>query len=242
MLKLAPNLVVARIVVNFDEQDWPDPREILDVLCLQSLFVSHMDILQYLKVPALTELACYIDDDDDPDDLLHLDPFVVRSGCTLRRFAFAGSPDAQATGAILRQHPSVTQLAIMVEGHDNSDWPTLHDRANALISHLTIPGDATASAAISPQLSEISFGCKDHCSFDYSLHLQMLQSRWKVEGCTLKRAVLLIQSEPGPNAATVRGLDALREEGLDLFLGEGVEASDIMNDWMFYPRWVNYKY
>ncbi|KAJ7114030.1 hypothetical protein C8R44DRAFT_881582 [Mycena epipterygia] len=161
MLKLAPNLVEARILINFDPEAWPDPGEILDVLCLQRLYLSHPHILQYLNAPALTELALSVDDDDDLDDLLHLEPFVVRSGCTLRRLTFKGSPDAYATGAVLRQCPSVTQLAILLEGSDYSDWGTLYDRANTLIHHLTIPGIRGRDQILQPFVVLTCFEKKD---------------------------------------------------------------------------------
>ncbi|KAJ7138213.1 hypothetical protein C8R44DRAFT_848111 [Mycena epipterygia] len=89
-------------------------------------------------------------------------------------------------------------------------------KANNLISYLGVP-DSPGSAAMSPQLSEISFGCYDDDSYIvYILLLHMLESRWKAKHCALKSAALLINSGTGPAPVTLRALDVLRREGMDL--------------------------
>ncbi|KAJ7113947.1 hypothetical protein C8R44DRAFT_881514 [Mycena epipterygia] len=122
MLKQAPNLVEARIAIDFDDE-------------LVCKYVSDKEILNYLQAPALTEIALYINEDDD-HNLDYLEPLVARSGFT----------------RVLPKHPFITELAIIIDGRCS------RDAANALISHLTIP-NPTASATISPHQSKIYFAC-----------------------------------------------------------------------------------
>ncbi|KAJ7107015.1 hypothetical protein C8R44DRAFT_744884 [Mycena epipterygia] len=51
----------------------------------------------------------------------------------------------------------------------------------------------------------------------------MLQSRWKAKGCALRGAALLRDSGFGPNSATLRALDVLRREGMDICIQRGVQ-------------------
>lgn len=235
ILKAAQNLVEAHIDVFFDEGPWPKHGEVIDMLRLQRAFVSHAELLDCLKAPALTEITSYILG-EDPNDLIHLDSFVVRSGCILRRLTFKWSPTAYISTEMLRKHPSITQFAIIVDPHDG-DFATSNDTINALISHLTIP-HPTASATMSPQLSEICFGCMDGSYFDFALYLKMLQSRWKADVCALKRAALLTDSEPGPDPATVRALEMLRQDGLNLSLLGQDDASRVIDHWMYATLWI----
>jgi hypothetical protein len=62
-------------------------------------------------------------------------------------------------------------------------------------------------------------------------YLEMLKSRRTAENCALKSAALLIAAGPKPESATISGLHALREEGLDLLLLEGGKAVDEMDSW-----------
>ncbi|KAJ7113987.1 hypothetical protein C8R44DRAFT_740857 [Mycena epipterygia] len=230
LLKQVPNLVEARIAIDFDDGPWPDPLQAIDLMCLERLYVSNTEILDYLRAPALTEIALYINKNDDhnPD---YLGPLVARCGCTLRRLSFKlGSPSAHVVTHILPKHPFITELAIIIGGR------CLRDPANALISHLTIP-NPTASAAISLHLSISYLACTNENSFDYTLYLNMLQSRRKADDCALESAALLIDSGPGPDAVTLSGLDTLRQDGLDFLFLEGKNASDIMKDFVYLPRW-----
>ncbi|KAJ7138256.1 hypothetical protein C8R44DRAFT_728415 [Mycena epipterygia] len=228
ILTLAPNLVEVHILINFDDGPWPDSGEIIDLSRLQRLFVSHKHILKYLRAPVLQEIALEVHEEEDLNHLL-LDPFMLRSGCTLRRLSFSASPTTHTVAEILRNYPSITELAIV----HTSDM-----KANDLISHLTIP-NSPGSATMSPQLSEISFGCYGDDSYiDYILLLQMLESRWKTKGCALKSAALLINSGTGPAPATLRGLDVLRREGMELLVLQGRDASKLMDSWVYLPNWA----
>ncbi|KAJ7101885.1 hypothetical protein C8R44DRAFT_945843 [Mycena epipterygia] len=226
ILKGAPNLVQARIYIDFDYEPWPDSGEIIHVLRLQRLFLSDAVILNHHRAPVLQEIVFKGEEAEDTAYLSHLDPFILRSGCTLRRLSFDGTPTTCSVADILKEYPSITELAILIADLGDSE------RASDLISHLTIP-NSNGSATMSPQLAEISFGSyNDHSYIDYILLVRMLQSRWKAKDCALHSAALLTKKlHTGPDVATLRDLDLLRREGLDLLLLQGMDASRIMDSW-----------
>ncbi|KAJ7016440.1 hypothetical protein C8F04DRAFT_1245171 [Mycena alexandri] len=210
------------------------PRQVRVLLPAQQLtrrlFVSTIDILDYLKAPALEEIALNLgselnawrngaanDDSGNVDLIPHLDPFIIRSAFTLRRLSLRGSPHTHRVAELLRQYPSLVSLA------------TLTSNPNAIISCLTVPS-ATADAAqiTSPQLSEINIGSQFPIGWD--VYAVMLESRWKMEGYALRSATTaLVKSRP--NRAQRAKLDALRKDGLDISPVEGREdASNLMNE------------
>ncbi|KAJ7138250.1 hypothetical protein C8R44DRAFT_767122 [Mycena epipterygia] len=227
ILALAQNLVQARIQVIFDEDDWPDSSEIIDLSRLHRLYVSNLEILKYLRTPVLQEIAF----ENGPEDeyLPYLDPFMLRSGCTLRRLSFSGSPTTAAIAEILHKYPSIIELAMLVHHLDDCE------NADDFISHLAILDPRGCGS--SPQLSEISFGCYSDSSIDYALYLHMLQSRWKAEGCALKNAALLTSSETDLDFATLHALDTLGQDGMDILVLHGTEATDVMDGWVYHPTW-----
>ncbi|KAJ7138214.1 hypothetical protein C8R44DRAFT_341786 [Mycena epipterygia] len=91
ILQQTPNLVQARIYTDFDDEPWSDTGEIIHLLRLQRLLVSHEEILNFLRVPVLQEIALKAYEEEDLNHLL-LDPFMLRSGCTLRHLQLMQSP------------------------------------------------------------------------------------------------------------------------------------------------------
>ncbi|KAJ7442464.1 hypothetical protein FB451DRAFT_110236 [Mycena latifolia] len=229
VLMLALNLVQARIDIPEDES-LEDGGEIIELLLLEHLYVSQAESLRYLRAPAVEDLGHYIVEDDEPDFIPHLEAFVVRSNCTLRRICLQGTPPARATAEILRKFPSISELAIIANDPDQ-DWDTTDEMVNGLISYLTILRHPAENVVLAPQLSKICFACEEESYIDYSRYLQMLQSRWKTADCALKSAALVIDLEPRLEAATRRGLEALALDGLELFLLEGQDAKDVIRCW-----------
>ncbi|KAJ7124362.1 hypothetical protein C8R44DRAFT_852255 [Mycena epipterygia] len=228
ILTAAPNLVQARIHVSFDDEEgWPEPDAIVDLLCLRRLLVSHADILKYLRAPGLQEIGFSVNEEQE-DYLPHLKPFMARSRCTLRKLTFNGTPIPSAVTDILVEYPSVIELVVIILSSQS---------ANNLISHLTVT-NSTAMAAISQRLSQISFWCSDDSGIDYILHLHMLQSWWKAEHRNFKGAALLTSLGKGPDAATLHGLNALRQDGMELLVLQGREASERMDGWAYFPTWA----
>jgi hypothetical protein len=226
ILKLAPNLVEVRIELSY-EGPWSDPAEAIDLLCLRRLYVSNLRALRYIRVPALEELAFWVESDADPD-LQNFYSLLDRSSCRLRRVYLRGSPTARATTEILQKSSFVTELIVV------NDYGA-KDEVDALMATLTVSTSA-GSTTVAPRLSLMFFGCSDNNCIDYTAYLGMLKSRWTSEGCALKTAALATEGS-GPNTATLHGLHALRKEGLDLLLLEGEEASSEMFRWAYVPVW-----
>ncbi|KAJ7483485.1 hypothetical protein FB451DRAFT_107141 [Mycena latifolia] len=225
ILKQACSLIEARIDISFDDNPWPVSGEPIDLSLLRRLYISHADVLRYLRVPLVQDLAYVLDGDEGPEVLLrHLEPFVVRSGCRLRRLCLHGTPVPSIAVEILRELPSLSELGVMAY------QPNHGSSVNIFISNLIIP-NPTGSAVLAPQLSKIYFACSGESSIDYTLYLRMLQSRWKAKDCALEDAALLTDDSVPIGPVTLRGLNALCQDGLNLLLLDGPEAEEVMNYW-----------
>ncbi|KAJ6568427.1 hypothetical protein DFH09DRAFT_1155367 [Mycena vulgaris] len=238
VLKLAFNLVEARIEVLFDKEPWPHQGEAIPLRRLRRLYVSETTILNYLKAPALQEIAIYTRGDGAAGLQHPLESFLVRSACNLRRLCFRGSPIAREVSETLQKFTSITELAI-VTCHPRGDFPTLYQAANAIIYDLTVDPFITPSGVLAPHLSGIDFGCESETYINYGLHLKMLESRWRAAECALKAAALVTESGPRPEPVTLAGFHSLCAEGLDLLLMNGSEGSEaIVNGWNYTGRWT----
>ncbi|KAJ7483463.1 hypothetical protein FB451DRAFT_1364382 [Mycena latifolia] len=219
ILKLAYNLVEVRIDISFDDADWPE-QHIMDLACLRRLYVSDTGILNYLRTPALREVMMHVSVDEQ---WIHpLEAFLARSSCTLQRLSLRGWPRTPATAEVLRKVPAIVELVILIDELDAGE------EVNRLIFHLTIRDPNEMPVA--PQLRGLFFGCEDESYIDYGLYLRMLQSRWKADGYALEAAALLWESAQGPAPAILSGLDALRQDGLDLLLLGGEEVKERVRD------------
>lgn len=230
ILKLALNLVEARIEIEFQPDPWPDysHETSIDLLHLRRLALTHLEFLNHLRVPTLEELALELKPDNSPDIIPLLRSFLDRSSCHPRRISLSGGLTAHTTIDVLHNFSSITELAIV------ADQPNVNHEVNMLLSNLTVWESKPITVA--PQLRSIFFGCADENHIDYSAYLAMVESRWKAENCALKRAALLSLSS-GPDPATLADLTALCREGLDILLLEGTEAADQMNSWFYTTTW-----
>ncbi|KAJ7648308.1 hypothetical protein DFH06DRAFT_1135752 [Mycena polygramma] len=102
LLKMAPNIVEARIFVAFDLEPWPDSNEITDLIFLRRLFISHAEILDYLTTPHLEELAIYLRA-DEPSDFVDR---LMASSCPLRKLTLAGGPTLHPMTKMLKNFRS----------------------------------------------------------------------------------------------------------------------------------------
>ncbi|KAJ7654664.1 hypothetical protein DFH06DRAFT_518744 [Mycena polygramma] len=59
ILKMSPKLVEARIAIGFGPEFWPPEEEVIELPCLQRLYASRPEILDYIRVPALEDLALH---------------------------------------------------------------------------------------------------------------------------------------------------------------------------------------
>jgi hypothetical protein len=144
-------------------------------------------------------------------------------------------PTADAVAQLLEDNPCVTELAIIVYSEPNHLFRSW-EATNGLISHLT--NDDSTRPTLYSQLSGIHLGCRNGTYFDHSLYLKMLQSRWNAEDRRLVAASLAMHEGPGPDAPTLNGLYALRNDGLGFLLAQDLEAVDVMDDWTYALSWT----
>ncbi|KAJ7483566.1 hypothetical protein FB451DRAFT_1364454 [Mycena latifolia] len=225
ILELALNLVEARVQISFDDEFWPDTDDLIDLVHLRRLFVSDVGALQYLRTPALQEISLYIRREDHP--IRHLEPFIVRSSCHIRTLCLRGFPSADEVTEILHKLPSITKFRGILR--DSQQFTTL-------MSQFTLV-EPVGHAAVAPQLRSLDFELLDDHYLDHPAFLEMLKSRWKAEGSAFNATTLLVSSDPGPDTTARAGLDALRQQGLNLVLLYGTEAFEVIRTWTFYPSW-----
>jgi hypothetical protein len=103
---------------------------------------------------------------------------------------------------------------------------------NRLMESLIVPS-LPGSTAIAPHLSRLLFMCTEDAYIDFTAYLQMVKSRWQAPDCALKAAALLLESDPRPDAATLRGLHTLSQEGLDFLFLAGRMALPGMKSEMY---------
>ncbi|KAK7031840.1 F-box domain-containing protein [Favolaschia claudopus] len=236
ILALAPNLVEAHIAVAYDEEDdWPTPPrsdgKFLQLSLLKRLFVSHLEILQYVTFPVLEEIAVGIDSDEVDAIPKYLEPSISRSSCTLRSLCIVGCPISCAT---LVQFPSVTEFKIIVD-NDESSFETL----NRLLVDLTLASLDAEQTIVAPQLREISIGHKlEEREFIFAPYLAMLESRHKTRDSALYAAHLYIVSKATTrDTASQDRMRALRTNRLRLGYKEGRSANHALMDWNFATTW-----
>ncbi|KAJ7147741.1 hypothetical protein C8R43DRAFT_953093 [Mycena crocata] len=221
ILRLTKNLIEARIDIRFDQTPWPDTSDIIELPSLRRLYISEPTILDYIRVKHLQELAVWMNKEDGPDMLSNLEALLVRSSCSLSRLCLKGLPTAHTTAEILNKVPSIVELGIIINESSSTE------EVNTLMANFTV-SDVEGATPVAPQLAYMFFGCDNTSSIDYGLYLEMVTSRWKAGGCALNGVALLTDSDPGPETVVLSGLRTLREEGLDVFLLNGSEASEVM--------------
>ncbi|KAJ6462358.1 hypothetical protein C8R47DRAFT_98096 [Mycena vitilis] len=240
LLPLATSVVEACITLSFPQAPIPDSRKMIELKWLRRLYVSdwhkNLELLKPLSAPVLEELALgeiAIDGEGGEGGTEippHLDAFLARSS-SIRSLRLAGRADPDVIVEILHRYPSIVELAIAISG-----W-NIRDMAETLITDLTI-SDTAPPTIVAPQLRSLSLGWDTEleCPIDSPPFLEMVKSRMKTEHCDLKQIALLTEQTFGPNS-TVAELRMLREEGLDLLLLEGVDASEVIDGWIFHRRY-----
>ncbi|KAF8211049.1 hypothetical protein K438DRAFT_102668 [Mycena galopus ATCC 62051] len=229
ILKLAPNLVEAHIGITPDNEGWPDVHwpdvhNFVDLLHLRRLYISHAEALDYFNTPALEGCGLEVGPDESVDDIQrHLDSFIGRSACPLRKLGLRGSPDAHMTTQLLGKFPFITELVIE---NVNSEEAT-----NELMEALTVSG----GAVIGSHLTAMVFEFDPKHDIDYAGYLRMVKSRWQAADCAFSTAGLFVWPDYRPDDTTLRGLHTLRSEGLDLLL---LEAPRDLNALFYTTSWM----
>ncbi|KAF7352502.1 F-box domain-containing protein [Mycena venus] len=182
MLEHTPNLVEARIIIAFEDEPWPESGEIMRFSFLRRLCVSIPHILEFLRFPVLEEIAIEVDHRGGRNILSYLEFSVGRSVCRLRKVFFNGCPVIATE--VLEKFPSIIELAIIVETHEDSL------EFNSLMRSLTI-SEAAGSKVVAPNLRSLSFASINKGWMVSGIYLEMVKSRWEAEQCALESAAVL---------------------------------------------------
>ncbi|KAJ7483434.1 hypothetical protein FB451DRAFT_106429 [Mycena latifolia] len=224
ILTLAVNLVQACIFIH-DVQPTGFSGQVIDLIHLRQLYVTETAILNSFRLPALDSLGYLGNEVDAPSILVHLHVHVRslfdRSAHAPRRLCVVGFPDAETTGRILHDYPSIIEFATVINlGRCPSD--------RSIFSYLT-----TAGPSVAPQLHTIFLGIDSRASSDYTAFTNSLQLRWRAENRALTCAGLYIFSGPSPDREVLDALESLRRDGLDMLLMEGSAAETVLTDWVY---------
>ncbi|KAJ6479534.1 hypothetical protein C8R47DRAFT_1137166 [Mycena vitilis] len=230
-LSQAHNLVELRL--ETDATVLVGTGDVIELLLLRRLYLTRFEVLDHLRAPALEDVGFDLGQELDHyrrgaanyesgnrDVLAYLDPFVQRSGCTLRDLCLRGSPHAQRVAAILNACPSIVSLT------------TLTSRLDELVQVLTVPNSTNTTVA--PQLAEIYIGSQFF--LDWPCYIAMLESRWRGEGCALRAATTAL-SRSRPDSEELAGLHSLRKEGFDVLLLQGEDADAAITVCVHLPNW-----
>ncbi|KAJ7848196.1 hypothetical protein B0H13DRAFT_1906881 [Mycena leptocephala] len=147
ILKVAKNLTKARIFVSDADTPRLIPGGVIELCELRRLFLSDVDILHSLRLPALQDLG-FLQEVGDPDAAPHVDSVVVRSSCILQRLCVMGFPGADMITELLQKHQAIVELSVILADPDSSV------NANALIGYLANRG-SDGIFSIAPQLGEL---------------------------------------------------------------------------------------
>ncbi|KAJ7140367.1 hypothetical protein C8R46DRAFT_1135514 [Mycena filopes] len=232
ILQSAPNLVEARVYIIEDGTSHGIPGgTVIEFRSLRLLYVSHSDILDCLRLPALRELGLIVTTELDTPS--HVDTMALRSSCTLRELRVVGVAASIVT-MILQNHRSITELVNVATGVQSAR------EANAVVSALSTC-DASGAFTLAPQLAGVFFAI-DRSPVDCARYLDMLSSRCKASsasGRTLRSAGLLIQPDTdhlgfAPSIRLQVG-ELRAEPGLDFLFVEGTTTMHMTSEWLFDP-------
>ncbi|KAF7343728.1 hypothetical protein MSAN_01953400 [Mycena sanguinolenta] len=230
LLRSLPNLHEVRIIRNFERGvPWPEPGEPIHLLHLQRMCISHVECLDYLSAPVLERIAIY--NRETVETGSHLERFITRSSCAVRRLCISGLPDVHSTEKILRQHPSMTELALSIkDGHKDEDIEL--DLLAAFLARFTVSN----STGILPHISKLDIACEHADDITYPLYLDMLHSRWNAPEYALEDAEFLLPNAVAPpDPESVARMKTLSQAGMQISVSWGHNARVRGDQWFLIP-------
>ncbi|KAF7343684.1 F-box domain-containing protein [Mycena sanguinolenta] len=231
LLKSLPNLHEVRIIRSFERGvPWPPAGQLIHLLYLRCMYVSHVECLDYLRAPSLQTIG--FKSRRNVTTRRHLEPFVTRSSCVFRRLCIVGLPDVQTTERILQQYPSITGLAVWIMDLKTQNQDTERDVLATFLTHFTI----SDSARILPRISNLALACRNADAISYPLYLDMIDSRWSARDCALKDAELLLPNAlADPDTEFLARMAILRNHGMHISHLLGDIALERIDQWLEVP-------
>ncbi|KAJ7135092.1 hypothetical protein C8R46DRAFT_1139464 [Mycena filopes] len=227
ILKMATNLLEAHIHVQ--DSLHAAPREVVELENLSRLSISHADVLDFLRLPALRELDIIFDfaPPHSPNELEmadFIDRMVARSSCVLRKLVVYG-PIADLVIHILQRNQGILELVVALTDDASAE------EVRNLVSFLAAR-DTEGAFSLAPQLEAVSVGITDEGLIDFEAFYDMISAR---SSRAFKSVSILISvGAVGPIPSTsIRGrLDDLRGKGLDVLFVVGGEADHMLCQWV----------
>ncbi|KAJ7607888.1 hypothetical protein FB45DRAFT_1067638 [Roridomyces roridus] len=239
ILSVSPGLIQAHISA-FPVLPDPEPNpEVIQLSQLQCLYVSHVDLLQYFKVPVLEQVTLRVTSDElDITPALHR--FIVDTASTVRRLGLRGLPDTGLASQILARYTSITELAILIFGGDGYQY-TEHEFSipNALISLLDIPPVSEGSpVVIAPKLTHVHIAFEDLLPVNADIFVRMLETRSQLPGGALRAVTVTMEQDPQLPAYILEKLNGLRERsGFEFSLVVDTNIFHHVAPWTCNPTW-----
>ncbi|KAJ6458253.1 hypothetical protein C8R45DRAFT_1081692 [Mycena sanguinolenta] len=234
LLKSLPNLQQACLSLFDEPEAWPDSTEPIDLPNLRQLHVTHPRSLDYLRAPNLEELGILVV--TPPAPWTHVERLLLRSACASRRLRIKGSLPVQPTADFFQKFLCFTDVAITpLNAKDERLQREVLSAMNALFS----VSPSTPPALVLPHITHIGFGSRNTDIIVCPLFLEILESRWKMPGRTLKAAELLfVNLSINPDSRSAARMKLLREAGLQLSLLAGQDARDRLDQWLHKAEWA----
>ncbi|KAF7343717.1 F-box domain-containing protein [Mycena sanguinolenta] len=235
LLKSLPNLRDVRIIRNFDRGvPWPAPGEFIHLMYLRYMYISRAECLDYIIAPALESVV--LQHHRSGQIFSHLESFIARSSCVLRRLVISGLPETQPTEEILKHCPSVTELALRIGDFKTKDQDVERNVLCAFLTRFKFAISDSATPFL--RLSKLDFSCQYADAIPYPLYLDMLDSWCNTRGCALKSSELLLpKAFIHPDSQSLARMSTLREAGLQIRSLSGETAQARVNQWIHVAGW-----
>ncbi|KAJ7607885.1 hypothetical protein FB45DRAFT_1067635 [Roridomyces roridus] len=234
ILRICPSLVKAYINVHPASVEWRTPSgEAIDLPHLRCVYISHIEPLEYLRMPHLHQATLDFSTLSDCTISPAVQYFLTNSSHNVQRLGLRGLRGGAVAKEILRSHSRLTELVIMMNFHEVD----AHDVSCALIDVLNV--NTAEDTVVLPGLSciHIAFEAASLTLLDNDLYIKMLEYRWKMQPRVLEAATLCFECGPWPESNA--RLEALCCDGLDFTLAEVGNVLEFMAyEWLCRPKWM----
>ncbi|KAJ7615652.1 hypothetical protein DFH06DRAFT_123802 [Mycena polygramma] len=170
ILQAAPKLVQARINIKSNKEPWPAPLQILEFASLERLHVSRLEVLDYIRAPALTYLSISLVGSRHASFAAQAQAArnfqAFTSGSSALRKLCVASGDVSTIVKFLKTIPSLTELRLIVTAFG----------FEPMMRALTV-SETARSRDVAPHLSSISVGSDLGACFDWGKGILPQQCR-----------------------------------------------------------------
>nr|GAT55975.1 predicted protein [Mycena chlorophos] len=230
ILNLATNLTTAYVNIDFDfEEEWPPVVEPVSLIHLRRLHASHLQILDYLNLPALEAAAIRIDTFEDEEHFVpNLMSLARRSSCELKSVRLIGSPTAPVIAQLFRECATIEDLRLMFAGDATNDWKDIKKIMTVLTPLLSSTDSQTLKT-----LRFLILGKNRLNPADVDVFLSMAELRARnAEYAAFDYLEWLVERPGRASNLMYEGLESLKDD-LSYHFSEGAQLQDLWREWRF---------